>query len=131
MFNDGATGETGSTILVVESDRGLRDAVCMILQMDRHVVIEANSTTDALAMIDQYRLSMVIVDAAAVGLVRFLSSRRPAMPVIMMDEAAYWTQENWSNLQVTFLPKPFRRDTLLATVSLRLSSIQRDITIGA
>lgn len=131
MFYDEAADETSSTILVVESDRGLREALCMILQMDRYVVLEASSTTDAMPLIDQFQLSLVIVDAGAVGLVRFLSSRMPEMPVIMMDEAAYWTQEYWPERQVNYLPKPFRRDTLLNIVALRLSALKQDITISA
>ena len=113
------------TILLVEDQDEVRAVARRILITNGYRVMEARNGADALALLRdiQFAVDLVLTDAVmpqmgGPDLVRALRSDYPEFPVVMVS--GYTDRElvtyGASELNVPFLPKPFRADDLLRAV---------------
>ena len=119
-----ASDNGSTTILVVEDDPSLREAVCDTLEMAGYPVIAAEDGRMALDQFDDQRVGMVISDVRMEGmdgheLLRRIKERSPKLPVLLMT--AYGTiskaVEAIRNGAVDYLVKPFEPAVLITMVS--------------
>ncbi|GAB58413.1 sigma-54-dependent transcriptional regulator [Rheinheimera nanhaiensis] len=115
-------------ILLVEDDSGLREALQDTLQLADYQVIAADSAEQALLLLKQHRVELVISDVQMQGvsgltLLKTLREQYPQTPVLMMT--AYATvQAAVEAIQlgaVDYLAKPFAPQVLVNTVSRYVS----------
>jgi PAS domain S-box-containing protein len=119
----------GETIMVAEDQPELRLMVCHYLQKLGYSVLEAKDGAAAVAAAEQYQgsIELLLTDVVMPGLrgpevAQRLSTTRPLMKVIYMsgytegafDTASGEEERHWP--AATLLQKPFRLDTLAATV---------------
>ena len=111
------------SILVVEDDAALRDAVCMTLELAGHCVTGVDGGPAALAHLDQAPVNLVISDLRmqpmdGLQLLGEIRVRLPQMPVLLMT--AYGDVEKavaaMRGGACDFLMKPFEPEALLAHV---------------
>ena len=120
-------------ILVVEDQDEVRAVARRILITNGYRVMEARNGNDALSIFEDARLSVDLVLTDAVmpqmggpDLVRALRVNKPTLPVVMVsgytdrELVTYGARE----LNVPFLPKPFRADDLLRTVRTALDKVK-------
>jgi len=111
------------SVLVVEDDLSLREALCDTLQLAGYPVLSANNGKSALTMIDQEDISVVVSDVQmkpmdGFSLLKKLKSSRPDLPVVLMtaygtiQKAVQAIREGASD----YLVKPFDSDALLTLV---------------
>lgn len=112
------------TILVVEDDPALREALTDTLELAGYSVITAGDAEQALASLDHCIPGLVLTDVQMPGmdghtLLRALKARQPELPVILMT--AYGQIERAVQAirdgAADYLAKPFEPDNLLATVA--------------
>lgn len=115
-------------ILLVEDDSGLREALQDTLQLADYQVIAADSAEQALLLLKQHSVQLVISDVQMQGvsgltLLKTLREQYPQTPVLMMT--AYATvQAAVEAIQlgaVDYLAKPFAPQVLVNTVSRYVS----------
>jgi CheY-like chemotaxis protein len=112
-------------ILIAEDDLGARESLKLLLQIDRHEVIEATNGREALDLFTRQRFDLVIVDYAMPemqGNELALNIKRiaPAQPIIMVT--AYFEKLVDSGMQVdAVLSKPFAIDELRQAIAKLLS----------
>ncbi len=111
------------SVLVVEDDLSLREALCDTLQLAGYPVISATDGNAALSLIDHELISVVVSDVQmkpmdGFSLLKQLKSSRPDLPVVLMtaygtiQKAVQAIREGASD----YLVKPFDSDSLLALV---------------
>ncbi|NOY66539.1 MAG: sigma-54-dependent Fis family transcriptional regulator [Gammaproteobacteria bacterium] len=111
------------TVLVVEDDLSLREALCDTLQLAGYPVLSANNGKTALSLIEQEDISVVVSDIQmkpmdGFSLLKKLKNRRPDLPVVLMtaygtiQKAVQAIREGASD----YLVKPFDSDALLNLV---------------
>lgn len=112
-----------TTILIVEDDAGLREALIDTLSLGRYRVVSAQSAEEALVCLGQYTVDLVVSDiqmAKMSGLVllKNIKSRFPQMPVLLMtayatiDDAVQAMRDGATD----YLSKPFAPEVLLNLV---------------
>lgn len=115
-------------ILLVEDDSGLREALQDTLQLADYQVIAADSAEQALLLLKQHRVELVISDVQMQGvsgltLLKTLREQYPQTPVLMMT--AYATVKAAVEAiqlgAVDYLAKPFAPQVLVNTVSRYVS----------
>ncbi|OOZ42122.1 sigma-54-dependent Fis family transcriptional regulator [Solemya pervernicosa gill symbiont] len=128
---------SNSTILVVEDDRSLREALVDTLEFSGYQVEAAHDGCMALEMIDNDEIAMVVSDIQmpemdGMSLLRKVKAKRPDMPVILMT--AYGTIEDAvSAMRVgaaDYLVKPFEADALVEMVARFVSIAHCDESSG-
>lgn len=116
-------------ILLVEDDAGLREALQDTLMLAQYQVLAADSAEQALLLLQQHKVQLVISDVQMQGvsgltLLKTLRERHPQLPVLMMT--AYATvQAAVEAIQlgaIDYLAKPFSPQVLLSTVSRYVST---------
>ena len=116
-------------ILLVEDDSGLREALQDTLQLADYQVITADSAEQALLLLKQHRVQLLISDVQMQGvsglsLLKTLREHYPQLPVLMMT--AYATVQAAVEAirlgAVDYLAKPFSPQVLLNTVSRYVST---------
>ncbi|HEX5791792.1 MAG TPA: response regulator, partial [Rheinheimera sp.] len=116
-------------ILLVEDDAGLREALQDTLMLAQYKVLPAQSAEQALLLLKQHQVQLVISDVQMQGvsgltLLKTLREHYPQLPVLMMT--AYATvQAAVEAIQlgaIDYLAKPFSPEVLLNTVSRYVSS---------
>ncbi len=111
------------SVLVVEDDLSLREAMCDTLQLAGYPVLSATDGNAALSLIDQEHISVVVSDVQmkpmdGFSLLKKLKSSRPEIPVVLMtaygtiQKAVEAIREGASD----YLVKPFDSDSLLNLV---------------
>ena len=116
-------------ILLVEDDAGLREALQDTLLLAQYEVLSADSAEQALLLLKQHKVQLVISDVQMQGvsgltLLKTLREHYPQLPVLMMT--AYATvQAAVEAIQlgaIDYLAKPFSSEALLSTVSRYVSA---------
>lgn len=111
-------------ILLVEDDAGLREALQDTLMLAQYDVLLADSAEQALLLLKQHKVQLVISDVQMQGvsgitLLKTVKEKYPQLPVLMMT--AYATvQAAVEAIQlgaIDYLAKPFSPEVLLSTVS--------------
>jgi len=121
----------GETILLVEDDEAVRELVLMILRNAGYTVLEASNPEAALelaakqsAQIDLLLSDIVMPSISGTRLVVLLRMSKPALKVILMSGYAAETLARQAPVPagVTFIEKPFTRDSLLIAIRKTLDS---------
>jgi CheY-like chemotaxis protein len=119
--------ETGgeATILVVDDEPALRQAVVDILRSSGYTVLEAKSAPDAIRIAEQHdgELDVLLTDIVmpvmrGPEVARRVTKLRPSVHVIFMSGYAEGLPEAQLPANSAFLQKPFRFATLLEQLKL-------------
>jgi len=116
---------SGTTILVVDDEPALRQAVVEILRSSGYKVFEAQSAPDAISIAEKHagELDVLLTDIVMPAmrgpeLARRVTKLHPAIHVIYMSGYAEGLPETELPANSTFLQKPFRFATLLEQLKL-------------
>lgn len=115
---------THSTILIVEDDAGLREALKDTLLLADYRVVAAESAEDALIQLSSTKVDLVVSDIQmgemnGLTLLKNIKNRYPQLPVLLMtayatiDDAVQAMREGATD----YLSKPFAPEVLLNLVS--------------
>ncbi len=113
-----------ATILVVEDDRDLREALVDTLEISGCTVVQAACAEDALKLIPEYALDMVVSDINmgamdGIGLLKEIRRVYPQLPVLLIT--AYGSVSSSVDAirsgAVDYLVKPFKPQLLVDAVS--------------
>ena len=79
----------GKRILLVDDDASARESIKLLLQIDRHDVIEAKSGPEALKLFPRSQVDLVIIDyfmpqMEGSKLAEHLKLAAPSMPILMV-----------------------------------------------
>jgi putative nucleotidyltransferase with HDIG domain len=117
-------------ILVVDDEEAIREIVCSMLMTANYQCVQASSGLKALALLDsgaQFELmlsDLMMADLDGIGLLERTKEKFPEMPVVMItavhDISVALTAIR--NGAYDYLPKPFEREQLLATVRRALET---------
>jgi CheY-like chemotaxis protein len=101
----------GKRILLVDDDASARESIKLLLQIDRHEVIEAKSGQEALKLFPRSQADLVIIDyfmpqMEGSKLAEHLKLAAPSLPILMVT--AYVEKlVDCHNPVDAILPKPF------------------------
>ncbi len=118
------------TVLIVEDDPSLREALCDTLSLAGFTTKVASEGTAALKVLEQGAVNLVVSDVQmrpmnGHKLLEKIKARYPAIPVLMMS--AYGTIEKAVTAMrggaVDYLVKPFEADALLQKVEQLLPNV--------
>ncbi len=106
------------TILVVDDMAPVRQVVARTLREDGYRVFEAGSGSEALQLVREFPVDLVVTDVrmqamSGTELARIVRAERPAIPILLIS--GYAPPEG-APPEIPFLSKPFHADLLLATV---------------
>lgn len=112
------------SVLVVEDDMSLREALCDTLKLAGYPVVSATDGNAALSLLDSGEISLVVSDVQmepmdGFSLLKKLKSSHPDLPVVLMtaygtiEKAVQAMREGASD----YLVKPFESDALVNLVS--------------
>ena len=116
------------SVLVVEDDMSLREALCDTLELAGYPVVSAGDGRNAMSVIDEQDICMVVSDVQMKPvdghrLLKSIKSKHPELPVVLMT--AYGTiqkaVEAIHDGATDYLVKPFEADVLVEMVSRLLS----------
>src|SRR5919109_110142 len=115
-------------ILVVDDERNTCDALEMILRRDGHSVLTAPSRNEALALLEEHEVDLILSDMKmpqmdGLELLRHIKSRYPGLVVVMMSGHQDVTAavEAMKEGAFDYLVKPFNRDDVLRTLQKALT----------
>ncbi|MBU2892932.1 sigma-54 dependent transcriptional regulator [Colwellia sp. D2M02] len=111
-------------VLVVEDDAGLREALVDTLSLGGYVCVEADSGENALLLLKNHAIDIVISDVqmggmSGLSLLKSIKAQQPNLPVLLMtaygtiDDAVQAMQDGACN----YIAKPFAPEVLLNMVS--------------
>jgi CheY-like chemotaxis protein len=115
----------GKRILLVDDDAAARQSIKLLLQIDRHDVIEAKSGHEALELFDHGTVDLVIIDyfmpqMEGSKLAEHLKLAAPSMPILMVT--AYVEKlVDCHNPVDAIVPKPFGIADLRQSIALLLN----------
>jgi len=118
----------GKRILLVDDDQGARESIKLLLNIDRHHVIEAQNGQEALELFNQSILDLVIIDyfmpqMEGCELAAQIKLAAPYLPILMIT--AYVEKlVDMTNPVDAVLPKPFGIDELRQTIGRLLSQTE-------
>ena len=119
-----------ATVLVVEDDLSLREAMCDTLQMAGYQVTAAADAQAALRLVENEAVAMVVSDVHMQPmdghrLLQMLKAKHPSLPVVLMT--AYGNVQNAVQAMrdgaSDYLVKPFEAEVLINMVSRYLSHV--------
>lgn len=125
------------SVLIVEDDKDLREALTEILAMTGYTTETAVNGEDALAVIQKKTFDMVISDVQmakmdGVKLLKRIKTSQPDLPVILMT--AFGTIKQAVDVMQTgavdYLVKPFQPEVLISKVSQFLPTIINETDTG-
>lgn len=128
---------SAQTVLVVEDDKPLQEALVSTLQTAGFAVLAANDGGEALRIVDQSNIDLVVTDVQMApvdgrALLRELKARRPSLPVLMMT--AFGTIEQavaaMRDGAADYLVKPFEADDLERCVTRHMRGPARQESEG-
>ncbi len=110
------------TILVVDDDPGIRDALALLLEDAGYAVLAAPDGLTALEVVARDRPDLVVTDLHmpgldGTGLIARLRSERPDLPVIVLSAGIRVSPP----VGTPFVAKPFDAEHLLATIASLLA----------
>jgi DNA-binding response OmpR family regulator len=110
------------TILVVDDDPGIRDALALLLEDEGYVVLTAPDGLAALEAVARDSPDLVITDLYmpgldGVGLIERLQSKWPDLPIFIVSAGIRASPP----AGIPIVAKPFDAELLLATVALLLA----------
>lgn len=113
---------TSDAILVVDDDRSILGLVTEILELEGYEVATAANGAQALQVVEQSSLALVLLDMRMPvldgwGFARELRARELHLPILVMtaaQDARHWADEIGAD---GFLAKPFTLDELLTAVA--------------
>jgi DNA-binding NtrC family response regulator len=115
-------------ILVVDDERNTCDALEMILRRDGHSVLTAPSGNEALALLEEHEVDLILSDMkmpqmGGLELLRHIKSRYPGLVVVMMSGHHDVTAavEAMKEGAFDYLVKPFNRDDVLRALQKALT----------
>ncbi|KKL01070.1 sigma-54-dependent Fis family transcriptional regulator [Rheinheimera mesophila] len=113
-----------TSILVVEDDAGLREALCDTLSLANYQVVPAQSAEQGLQLLKEHKISLVISDVqmgtmSGLDLLKTVKLNYPSLPVLMMTAYANVNDAVVAirNGAVDYLAKPFSPEVLINMVS--------------
>ncbi|RME34166.1 MAG: sigma-54-dependent Fis family transcriptional regulator [Gammaproteobacteria bacterium] len=115
------------SILVVEDDQDLRDALCDTLELAGYRCLSATNGREALELLEREPADLVVSDVQMEkmdghSLLRAIKQRQPELPVLLMT--AYGTIERAVQAMregaLDYLVKPFEAEVLVSRVSRAL-----------
>jgi CheY-like chemotaxis protein len=111
------------TVLVVDDEPAIREIVATLLEDEGYKVRRAKDGLEALATVDAGQVDLVLSDVTmprldGASLAKKLRRRGRPVPVVLMS--AYYDAVDVPG--VTFVPKPFEIDRLLAAVTSALAA---------
>lgn len=123
------TQHGSTTVLLAEDNADVRAFVSRVLRGLGYIVIEAANGTQALESTGDSQVDVLISDVmmpemGGTELARRFQLARPGVPVLLMS--GYTPEPIPKGLDITFLPKPFSIDQLLAALD-RTTSGQRTL----
>ena len=122
-----------NTILVVEDDAGLREALIDTLEMSGIACVAADSAEQAMIQLKKSEFSLVVSDVqmgamSGLDLLRSIKLNYPDLPVLMMT--AYATIDDAVEAMrlgaIDYMAKPFAPEVLLNMVSRYLPEKPKD-----
>lgn len=101
----------GKRILLVDDDPSTRESIKLLLQIDRHEVIEAKNGHEALELFHQGVLDLVIIDyfmpqMEGSKLAEHLKLAEPTLPILMVTAYVEKLVDCYNPVDA-ILPKPF------------------------
>jgi two-component system sensor histidine kinase EvgS len=116
-------------ILVVDDEDLVRDALMMLLRLDRHLVEGASNSSQALEMFQPGKFDLVITDYKMAGLkgdqlAAAIKALVPDQPILMFTghAEAFWSDQNTPKHFDYLITKPCSRETLREAVAAVLLS---------
>jgi DNA-binding NtrC family response regulator len=110
-------------ILLVDDEESLRITLAANLELEGHTVLEASSAEDALRLLEQQSVDVVLTDIRMPGLhgvelLRRIKQDKPDLPVVLMTAfaAEELVEDALAEGAFTVLPKPFDPEHALDTV---------------
>ncbi len=119
-------GESAARILVVDDDGQVRRIIAVRLQLEGHVVVQADEGRDALDKLDASRFDVVIADINMPrmdgrDLLLIMAARHPTLPIILITgEVARLEDEPALQLAFAIFTKPFEPTLLIQAVNRAL-----------
>jgi two-component system response regulator FlrC len=111
------------TILIVEDDASLREAICDTLELAGRTVFSAPDGPEALDILAEHKISIVISDVRmmpmdGIALLKEIRQRQPKLPVVLMTAYADVDRavEAMRSGACDFLLKPFEPGALIAQI---------------
>lgn len=114
----------GKRILIIDDDRSARESIKLLLNIDRHLVTEAQDGVEALRLIAEQTFDLVLLDFFMPGMngdevARRIRQIAPSVPILMVT--AY--VEKLVGLKTTaVLGKPFAVSALRGEITKLLPS---------
>lgn len=124
---------SNNTILVVEDDAGLREALIDTLEMSGIACVAADSAEQAILLLKKDNFSLVVSDVqmgamSGLDLLRSINLNYPDLPVLMMT--AYATIDDAVEAMrlgaIDYMAKPFAPEVLLNMVSRYLPEPEKE-----
>jgi len=124
-----------ATVLIVEDDPGLREALCDTLELAGYAVMAATDGPAALHALERASVGMVVSDVQmpdmdGYTLLKRVRNRHPDLPVVLMT--AYGTVQKAVDAMrcgaADYLTKPFAADVLVDMVNRYLPATQAEAT---
>ncbi len=124
---DTAPNTSSQTVLLVEDDRGLRESLATVLAYQGLGIIEADDAEEALRLLGECAVDLVVLDvnlpgADGLDLLRRLRADGDDRQVLLLT-ARHEVADRVAGLDAgadDYLPKPFALDELLARVRVML-----------
>ena len=125
-----------TTVLIVEDDEILREAMCDTVKYGGYTAVSAVNGAEALTVLDERRVDLVISDVEmdvmdGHTLLRKVRERRPELPFVLVtahgsvERAVSAMREGATD----YLIKPFEAEVLLEVVS-RFERVEQDTAVG-
>lgn len=112
-----------TSILVVEDDAGLREALCDTLSLANYQVVPAQSAEQGLQLLKEHKISLLISDVqmgtmSGLDLLKTVKLNYPSLPVLMMTAYANVNDAVVAirNGAADYLAKPFSPEVLINMV---------------
>jgi len=112
-----------TSVLVVEDDPDLREAVCQTLTMAGYEALEAENAEAALSILDNHKLSLIISDVQMPGmhgdeLLKLAKRRSPETPFVLVTAYGNVTKavEAMQAGAADYILKPFEAEVLIEMV---------------
>jgi two-component system response regulator MprA len=115
----------GKRILLVEDDPGARESIRLLLTIDRHDVVEASGSAEAIELLKSQPFDLAIIDYFMPGmrgsqLALLIRDMVPSLPILMVT--AYLEQLGDADKPVdAVIGKPFAVEDLRRAVAKLLS----------
>jgi DNA-binding NtrC family response regulator len=121
-------------IVVVDDERSIRDTLALILEAEGYAVRTAGSAEDGLALLEEHRADLVILDVRLPGMsgleaLAQIASKDDRTDVVMISGHATLSDavEATRLGAFDFLQKPLNRDRVLITVRNALAKVQLQV----